>query len=50
VEYSVCGSRVGARYVAVPGVEGIADFFTLPEAKLSLEALGRRGSQAARDR
>lgn len=52
VEYSVCGSRVDARYVAVPGVQGIADFFTLPEAKQSLEALDRRGFQAetARDR
>ena len=52
VEYSVCGSRVDARYVAVPGVRGIADFFTLPEAKQSLEALDRRCLQAetARDR
>jgi len=44
VEYSVRGRQVGARFVEVPGIEGVADFFTLPEAEQSMEALGRRSA------
>jgi 3',5'-cyclic AMP phosphodiesterase CpdA len=42
VEYSVRGGHVDARFVEVPGIEGVADFFTLPEAEQSMAALGRR--------
>jgi 3',5'-cyclic AMP phosphodiesterase CpdA len=42
VEYSVRGEQVDARFVEVPGIEGAADFFTLPEAEQSLAALDRR--------
>ncbi|HKC83560.1 MAG TPA: metallophosphoesterase [bacterium] len=44
VEYSVRGRQVGARFVEVPGIEGVADFFTLPEVEQSMEALGRRST------
>jgi len=44
VEYSVRGRQVGARFVEVPGIEGVADFFTLPEVEQSMEALGRRSA------
>jgi 3',5'-cyclic AMP phosphodiesterase CpdA len=44
VEYSVRGRQVGARFVEVPGIKGVADFFTLPEVEPSLEALGRRSA------
>jgi len=44
VEYSVRGRQVGARFVEVPGIEGVADFFTLPEAAQSMEALGRKSA------
>jgi 3',5'-cyclic AMP phosphodiesterase CpdA len=44
VEYSVRGRQVGARFVDVPGIEGVADFFTLPEVEQSMEALGRRSA------
>lgn len=44
VEYSVRGHQVDARFIEVPGVEGVADFFTLPEAGLSMEALARRSA------
>jgi 3',5'-cyclic AMP phosphodiesterase CpdA len=42
VEYSVHGRQVGARFVEVPGITGVADFSALPEARQSMEALGRR--------
>ena len=41
VEYSVRGRHVDARFVEVPGIEGVADFFTLPEVEQSMESLGR---------
>lgn len=44
VEYSVSGRHVGARFVEVPGIEGVADFFTLPEVEQSMEALRRRSA------
>ena len=44
VEYLVRGSRVEARFVTVPGIEGAADFFALGEAQQSLAALDRRGA------
>jgi 3',5'-cyclic AMP phosphodiesterase CpdA len=44
VEYLVRGSRVEARFVTVPGIEGAADFFALREAQQSLAALERRGA------
>jgi 3',5'-cyclic AMP phosphodiesterase CpdA len=44
VEYSIHGRRVDARFVQVPGIEGAADFFALPEAQQSLEALERRSA------
>jgi Calcineurin-like phosphoesterase len=42
VEYLIQGPRVDARFVKVPGIEGAADFFALPEARQSLAALERR--------
>ena len=42
VEYLIRGPRVEARFVQVPGIEGAADFFALPEAQRSLAALERR--------
>lgn len=47
VEYSIHGRRVDARFVKVPGIEGAADFFALPEAQQSLEALERRSALCA---
>jgi 3',5'-cyclic AMP phosphodiesterase CpdA len=44
VEYSIHGRRVDARFVKVPGIEGAADFFALPEAQQSLETLERRSA------
>ena len=44
VEYSVSGRQVDARFVEVPGIEGVADFFTLPEVEQSMEALRRRSA------
>jgi 3',5'-cyclic AMP phosphodiesterase CpdA len=41
VEYTVRGGHVDARFVEVPGIEGVAGFFTLPEAEQSMVALGR---------
>jgi 3',5'-cyclic AMP phosphodiesterase CpdA len=41
VEYSVHGGHVDARFVEVPDIGGVADFFTLPEAEQSMTALGR---------
>jgi 3',5'-cyclic AMP phosphodiesterase CpdA len=41
VEYSIRGREVSARFAAVPGIEGVADFTTLPEAEQSMAALGR---------
>jgi 3',5'-cyclic AMP phosphodiesterase CpdA len=42
VEYSVRGHQVSARFVEVPGIEGAADFFALPEARQSMDALNRK--------
>ena len=42
VEYSVRGGHVDVRFAEVPGIEGAADFFTLPEAGQSLAALRPR--------
>lgn len=42
VEYAVRGHQVVARFVEVPGIEGVSDFFALPEAQQSMEALGRQ--------
>lgn len=44
VEYSIRDASVDARFVTVPGIEGAADFFTLPEAKHSMEALDQRSA------
>jgi 3',5'-cyclic AMP phosphodiesterase CpdA len=41
VEYSVRGDQVDARFVTVPGIDGVADFATLPETQRSLESLGQ---------
>jgi 3',5'-cyclic AMP phosphodiesterase CpdA len=42
VEYEIRGPRVDVRFVKVPGIEGAADFFALPEAKQSLAALEQK--------
>ena len=42
VEYTIRGRQVTVRFVEVPGIEGVADFFTLPEAEQSMAALGLR--------
>jgi hypothetical protein len=34
-------SAADARFVEVPGIEGVADFFALPEVQQSVESLGR---------
>ena len=44
VEYRIRGPRVDVRFVQVPGIEGAADFFALPEAQRSLAALESRGA------
>ena len=44
VEYSVRDGQIGARFIEVPGIEGVADFFTLPEAEQSMQALSRRSA------
>jgi 3',5'-cyclic AMP phosphodiesterase CpdA len=44
VEYSVRGDRVDARFVAVPGIEGAADFSELPEVQESMAALSRESA------
>jgi 3',5'-cyclic AMP phosphodiesterase CpdA len=41
VEYTVRGQQVEARFVAVPGIEGSADFDSLPEVQQSMAALER---------
>jgi 3',5'-cyclic AMP phosphodiesterase CpdA len=42
VEYSVRGDQVDARFVAVPGIEGVADFAPQPAAQQTLAALSRK--------
>lgn len=44
VEYTIRGRRIGARFVEVPGIEGVADFLALPEVEQSIEALERRSA------
>ena len=44
VEYSVRGRQVEARFVAVPGIEGAADFSALPEVQESMAALSRKSA------
>jgi hypothetical protein len=44
VEYSIRGHRVDARFVAVPGIEGAADFSALPEVQESMAALSRKSA------
>jgi hypothetical protein len=44
VEHSIRGRQVGVRFVEVPGIEGVAEFLTLPEVEQSMEALGRRSA------
>jgi 3',5'-cyclic AMP phosphodiesterase CpdA len=44
VEYSVRGHQVEARFVAVPGIEGAADFDALPEVQESMAALSRKSA------
>jgi hypothetical protein len=44
VEYPVRGRQVSARFVEVPGIEGVADFFALPEVEQSMEVLGGRSA------
>jgi 3',5'-cyclic AMP phosphodiesterase CpdA len=39
VEYTIRGREAGARFVEVPGIEGVADFFTLPEAAQSMRTV-----------
>jgi 3',5'-cyclic AMP phosphodiesterase CpdA len=40
VEYSIRGRQVDARFLQVPGIEGVADFAILPEVEQTLQALG----------
>ena len=47
VEYSIRGRQVGVRFVEVPGIEGVAEFLTLPEVEQSMEALDRRSALCA---
>ena len=47
VEYVIRGRQVSARFVEVPGVEGVADFFTLPEAGRAMSALGQQFTRLA---
>lgn len=42
VEYTIRGRAIEARFVQVPGIEGVADIFALPEVERSLEAIDRR--------
>ena len=42
VEYSIRGPEVGARFLKVPGIEGVADFATLPEVEQTLQVLDGR--------
>jgi 3',5'-cyclic AMP phosphodiesterase CpdA len=44
VEYSVRGDHVDARFVAVPGIEGAADFSELPEVQESMTALSQKSA------
>jgi 3',5'-cyclic AMP phosphodiesterase CpdA len=44
VEYTVRGRQVDARFVEVPGIQGAADFFTLPEAEQAMQALSQRSA------
>jgi 3',5'-cyclic AMP phosphodiesterase CpdA len=42
VEYTIAGRHVDARLVRVPGIEGAADIFALPEIRQTLDALDGR--------